>query len=77
MSDEQKTTQAETDTARGGMPFVEMMEKMMGQQGGGCLGLMSQMMDQQDVDCDCASMMSRCGGAQEEKATATEEVRKA
>jgi hypothetical protein len=77
MSDEHKTTQAETYTPRGGMSFAEMMEKMMGQQGCGCPGMMSQMMGQQDVDCDCASMMSMCGGASDEEDTATEGTQKA
>jgi len=77
MSDEQKTTQAETDTPRGGMPFAEMIKKMMGQQGRNCLAMMSQMMGQQDVDCDCASMMSMCSGVSDEEDTATEGTQKA
>ncbi len=74
MSDEQKTTQQESCPPFEGMPFAEMMEKMMSQQGQGCgcQMMMSQMMGQPGMACDCSEMMAMCGGALDEEETVTE-----
>ena len=51
MSDEQKNTKEETLNCCEGMPFAEMMRKMMNQQGEGlsfnCAEIMQKMTDQE------------------------------
>ena len=67
MSDEQKNTKEETLNCCEGMPFAEMMQKMMNQQGEGlgfdCAEMMSQMMEKMKADGDpmamCKEMMEK------------------
>ncbi len=58
MTDKEKTTQEEPHVPFEGMPCASMMQKMMGQQGGGC-GC-AEMMPQ---------MMAMCGGPQAQSET--------
>lgn len=67
MSDEQKNTKEETLNCCEGMPFAEMMRKMMNQQGEGlgfdCAEMMSQMMEKMRAGGDpmamCKEMMEK------------------
>ncbi|MDH3774466.1 MAG: hypothetical protein OET42_09055 [Deltaproteobacteria bacterium] len=67
MSDEQKNTKEETLNCCEGMPFAEMMQKMMNQQGEGlgfdCAEMMSQMMEKMKTGGDqmamCKEMMEK------------------
>lgn len=67
MSDEQKNTKEETLNCCEGMPFAEMMQKMMNQQGEGlgfdCAEMMSQMMEKMKTGEDpmamCKEMMEK------------------
>ena len=67
MSDEQKNTKEETLNCCEGIPFAEMMQKMMNQQGEGlgfdCSEMMSQMMEKMKEGGDpmamCKEMMQK------------------
>jgi len=67
MSDEQKNTKEETLNCCEGIPFAEMMQKMMNQQGEGlglyCSEMMSQMMEKMKTGGDpmamCKEMMKK------------------
>jgi hypothetical protein len=67
MSDEQKNTKEETLNCCEGIPFAEMMQKMMNQQGEGlgfdCSEMMSQMMEKMKTGGDpmamCKEMMQK------------------
>jgi len=67
MSDEQKNTKEETLNCCEGMPFAEMMQKMMNQQGEGlgfdCAEMMSEMMEKVKTGGDpmamCKEMMEK------------------
>ena len=67
MSDEQKNTKEETLNCCEGMPFAEMMKKMMNKQGEGlgfdCAEMMSQMMEKMKTGGDpmamCKEMMKK------------------
>jgi phage-related minor tail protein len=67
MSDEQKNTKEETLNCCEGMPFAEMMQMMMNQQGEGlgfdCSEMMSQMMEKMKTGGDpmamCKEMMQK------------------
>ena len=67
MSDEQKNTKEETLNCCEGMPFAEMMQKMMNQQGEGlgfdCAEMMSKMMEKVKTGGDpmamCKEMMEK------------------
>ena len=67
MSDEQKNTKEETLDCCEGMPFAEMMQKMMNQQGEGlgfdCAEMMSEMMEKVKTGGDpmamCKEMMEK------------------
>jgi hypothetical protein len=67
MSDEQKNTQEETLNCCEGIPFAEMMQKMINQQGEGlgfdCSEMMSQMMEKMKTGGDpmamCKEMMEK------------------
>ncbi|MBT8407575.1 MAG: hypothetical protein KJP05_08965 [Deltaproteobacteria bacterium] len=67
MSDEQKNTKEETLNCCEGIPFAEMMQKMMNQQGEGlgfdCAEMMSQMMEKMKTGGDpmamCKEMMEK------------------
>ena len=67
MSDEQKNTKEETLNSCEGMPFAEMMQKMMNQQGEGlgfdCAEMMSEMMEKVKTGGDpmamCKEMMEK------------------
>jgi hypothetical protein len=67
MSDEQKNTKEETLNCCEGIPFAEMMQKMMNQQGEGlgfdCSEMMSQMMEKMKTGGDpmamCKEMMEK------------------
>lgn len=67
MSDEQKNTKEETLNCCEGMPFAEMMQMMMNQQGEGlgfdCAEMMSQMMEKMKTGGDpmamCKEMMEK------------------
>jgi hypothetical protein len=67
MSDEQKDTKEETLNCCEGMPFAEMMQKMMNQQGEGlgfdCAEMMSEMMEKVKTGGDpmamCKEMMEK------------------
>ena len=82
MSDEQENTKEETLNCCEGMPFGEMMRKMMNQQGQGiglnCAEIIQKMTNQEGECCgfDRSEMMSRmtmmCCQQQDEK----EETRK-
>jgi hypothetical protein len=60
MSDEQKNTKEETLNCCEGIPFAEMMQKMMNQQGEGlgfdCSEMMSQMMEKMKTGGDPMAM---------------------
>jgi len=67
MSDEQKNTKEETLNCCEGIPFAEMMQKMMNQQGEGlgfdCAEMMSEMMEKVKTGGDpmamCKEMMEK------------------
>ncbi|MFA9614722.1 MAG: hypothetical protein ACERK9_12335 [Deltaproteobacteria bacterium] len=67
MSDEQKNTKEEPLNCCEGMPFAEMMQKMMNQQGEGlgfdCAEMMSQMTEEMKAGGDpmamCKEMMKK------------------
>ena len=60
MTDEQKNTKEETLNCCEGIPFAEMMQKMMNQQGEGlgfdCSEMMSQMMEKMKTGGDPMAM---------------------
>ena len=64
MSDEQKNTKEETLNCCECMPFAEMMQKMMNQQGEGlgfdCAEMMSQMMEKMKAGGDPMAMCKHC-----------------
>lgn len=78
---EKKENQKEFSTCLEGMPFAEMMQKMISQQGIGslCTEMMKKVMEKQGDDCrfHCAemmrSMMKKCEGYKEELREAKEE----
>ena len=77
MTNKQKTTKDESGKSCEGMPFAEMMRKMMNQQGESpgfdCAEVMQKMMDQEGKCCgvDCTEMMQKmttmCCQPQEKK----------
>ena len=77
MAEEQKNTQEEFKSCCEGMPFADMMGKMMESRKGGapfnCAEILSRMMQakKSGSSVDCAEMMSRmtqmCGAQEENK----------
>lgn len=71
MSDEQKNTKEETLNCCEGIPFAEMMQKMMNQQGEGlgfdCSEMMSQMMEKMKTGGDPMAMCKEMKEKMKEK----------
>jgi hypothetical protein len=71
MSDEQKNTKEETLNCCEGIPFAEIMQKMMNQQGEGlgfdCSEMMSQMMEKMKTGGDPMAMCKEMKEKMKEK----------
>ncbi len=74
MNEDQKTTAKESQKFREGMPFAEMMRKIMGQKGAdsSCAEMIKKIMGSEKEGCrkHCAEMMqkiSQWGGVKEER----------